>query len=80
MVEVSAGWSWPKDEHLRCAFWVPGSAGPEIRENQKNVFDRKLLPPSKKVSHVRMLFSRYYVYYKKDLFQWLQNGKHMYYS
>ena len=56
MVEVSAGRSWPKDEHLRCAFWVPGPAGPEIRENRKNVFDRKLLPPSKKVSHVKMFY------------------------
>ena len=29
MVEVSAGRSWPKDEHLMDTFWVPEQAGPE---------------------------------------------------
>ena len=36
-IEVSAGRSWPQDEHLMCTFWIPEPAGPEIRKNWKNV-------------------------------------------
>ena len=53
MVEVSAGRPWPKDEHLECAFWIPGPAGPENRENRKNVFGTYFLHPKKIV--IKML-------------------------
>jgi len=47
MLEVSLGSSWPKDSPRMEASGFPEPAGPEIRKNQKKVFDKYFLCPKK---------------------------------
>ena len=49
MIEVSLGYSWPMDSPRMEASGFPEPVGPEIQKKWKNIFDKYLLHPKKKV-------------------------------
>ena len=52
MFEVSLDSSWPKDSPSCEAPGFPEPAGPEIRKNRKNVFNKYFLHPKKLVQQI----------------------------